>query len=111
MTCPTGSIRGRPEPIRDGPVMHMKNTCSPTSRDVKISTSNGWTYEWSGARQAGGRPDRIVPEVAAQTLYGAPAAVVAGPPGPRRAPCAGPSRRNSYAYPDTGASNGCGGAD
>ncbi|MFI9542995.1 hypothetical protein ACIHAR_03420 [Streptomyces sp. NPDC052016] len=96
--------------VRNGAVMHMKNTCSPTSRDVKISTP-AWAVEAAvaigaemtgrieamGVRvlgdpgllsalpkpagQAGAQPveeARIAPEVAAQALYGALAAVAGG---------------------------------
>lgn len=93
--------------VRHGAVMHMKNTCSPTSQDVKISTPQ-WAIEAAagiGAEMAQriaatgvrvlGEPallsavpkpvtetftePRIAPEVAAQALYGALAAVAATP--------------------------------
>ncbi|MFF5185168.1 hypothetical protein ACFY30_15515 [Streptomyces sp. NPDC000345] len=94
--------------IRNGAVMHMKNACSPASHDVKISTP-AWAVEAAaeiGAEMAGritamgvrviGDPEllsaapepavgatsaevRIAPEVAAQALYGALAAVAAAP--------------------------------
>lgn len=100
--------------VRNGAVMHMKNTCSPTSRDVKISTPQ-WANEAAaaiGAEMAGrieamgvrvigdtallsavpepvtapcvqpAAEAQIAPEVAAQALYGALAAVAAGPLGP-----------------------------
>ena len=94
--------------IRNGAVMHMKNTCTPTSRDVKISTP-GWAVEAAagiGAETAGritatgvrvigdtgllsavpepasrtvpAEPS-MAPEVAAQALYGALAAVAEAP--------------------------------
>ncbi|MFF4583927.1 hypothetical protein [Streptomyces sp. NPDC001388] len=95
--------------IRNGAVMHMKNACSPASHDVKISTP-AWAVAAAaeiGAEMAGritamgvrviGDPEllsaapepaarataaevRIAPEVAAQALYGALAAVAAAPP-------------------------------
>ncbi|MGW3136692.1 hypothetical protein, partial [Streptomyces sp. NPDC001139] len=86
--------------VRNGAVMHMKNACSPTPRDVRISTP-AWAAEAAAARatemaeriaRTGVRvlgdpallsavpasPDRaaapdearIAPEVAAQALYG-----------------------------------------
>ncbi|MEU2422413.1 hypothetical protein ABZ619_15525 [Streptomyces sp. NPDC007851] len=93
--------------IRNGAVMHMKNTCSPTADDVKISTSD-WAVEAAsrigaemaerigatGVRVIGDpallaiapeRPEpatgeaRIAPEVAAHALYGALAAAAAAP--------------------------------
>lgn len=93
--------------VRNGAVMHMKNACSPTPRDVKISTP-AWAVEAAAARAAGmaeriartgvrvlGDPAllsvvptspapasgeaRIAPEVAAQALYGALAAAAEGP--------------------------------
>lgn len=92
--------------VRNGAVMHMKNTCSPTSQDVKISTpewavraATGIGAEMAGrigstgvrvigdpallsavpepAGPPGPREARLAPEVAAQALYGALAAVVA----------------------------------
>ncbi|MFI6038860.1 hypothetical protein ACIBBD_32950 [Streptomyces sp. NPDC051315] len=92
--------------VRNGAVMHMKNTCSPTPRDVKISTP-AWAVEAAaaiGAEMAGrieamgvrvigdtgllsavpepargaAEEPRIAPEVAAQALYGALAAVAEG---------------------------------
>ncbi|MFF8974051.1 hypothetical protein [Streptomyces sp. NPDC014995] len=95
--------------VRNGAVMHMKNACSPTPRDVKISTP-AWAVEAAaaiGAEMSGrigamgvwviGDPDllaavpepvrgaagepRIAPEVAAQALYGALAAVAEGAAG------------------------------
>ncbi|MER5749975.1 hypothetical protein [Streptomyces sp. NPDC002088] len=90
--------------VRNGAVMHMKNACSPTPQDVKIVTPP-WAVEAAaeiGAEIAGrigsmgvrvlGDPGllsvapkpageaapaeaRIAPEVAAQALYGALAAV------------------------------------
>ncbi|MFJ8104631.1 hypothetical protein [Streptomyces sp. NPDC096132] len=90
--------------IRNGAVMHMKNACSPTVQDVKISTPQ-WAVEAAaeiGAEMAeritamgvrvvgdpkllsavpkpasreGAAEARIAPEVAAQALYGALAAV------------------------------------
>ncbi|MFI7497861.1 hypothetical protein ACIBVL_04995 [Streptomyces sp. NPDC049687] len=92
--------------IRNGAVMHMKNACSPSSQDVKISTPE-WAVEAAAGIGAGmaeritamgvrvlGDPallsavpkkagkgtlqePRIAPEVAAQALYGALAAVAA----------------------------------
>ncbi|MEU2334502.1 hypothetical protein ABZ608_13000 [Streptomyces sp. NPDC013172] len=70
--------------IRNGAVMHMKNTCSPAAGDVKIRTP-GWAVEAAarigaemtaridalGVRVVG---DRIAPGVAARALYGALAA-------------------------------------
>ncbi|MER5435070.1 hypothetical protein [Streptomyces sp. NPDC002588] len=97
--------------IRNGAVMHMKNACSPTSRDVKISTPD-WALEAAaeiGAEMAGriagmgvrviGDPGllstvpepatrkaaaeaRMAPEVAAQALYGALAAAAGTPARP-----------------------------
>lgn len=95
--------------IRNGAVMHMKNTCSPTAGDVKISTP-GWAVEAAssigaemaerigamGVRVIGDpallsaapeRPEpatatgeaRIAPEVAAHALYGALAAAASAP--------------------------------
>ncbi|MFJ1804975.1 MULTISPECIES: hypothetical protein [unclassified Streptomyces] len=93
--------------IRNGAVMHMKNRCSPASRDVKIPTPD-WAVRAAagiGAEMAGrieltrvrviGDPAllsavpksaglesgeaRIAPEVAAQALYGALAAAAASP--------------------------------
>ncbi len=93
--------------IRNGAVMHMKNTCSPTAGDVKISTPD-WAVEAAsrigaemaervaatGVRVIGDpallsaapeRPEpatgeaRIAPEVAAHALYGALAAAAAAP--------------------------------
>ncbi|MGW2515912.1 hypothetical protein ACWC09_02540 [Streptomyces sp. NPDC001617] len=93
--------------IRNGAVMHMKNACSPTPQDVKISTP-AWAVEAAAgigaemaesiarmgvrvvgdpallsavpksAEQAPQEP-RIAPEVAAQALYGALAAAAAAP--------------------------------
>ncbi|MEV0483196.1 hypothetical protein AB0I69_21640 [Streptomyces sp. NPDC050508] len=94
--------------VRNGAVMHMKNSCSPTSQDVKITTPQ-WAVEAAGAigaemagtiaatgvrvvgdtallsavpetveKKVSGVP-RIAPEVAAQALYGALAAVAAVP--------------------------------
>nr|WSY54976.1 hypothetical protein OG999_35795 [Streptomyces sp. NBC_00886] len=94
--------------VRNGAVMHMKNACSPTPQDVKITTPQ-WALEAAGAigaemaqtigasgvrvigdtallsavpkaavDKASGQP-RIAPEVAAQALYGALAAVAAAP--------------------------------
>ncbi|WP_405644189.1 hypothetical protein [Streptomyces sp. NBC_00019] len=93
--------------VRHGAVMHMKNACSPTAQDVKISTPQ-WAVEAAaeigaemaqrigtmGVRvlgdpallsavpkpptQASAEP-RIAPEVAAQALYGALAAAAAAP--------------------------------
>lgn len=95
--------------IRNGAVMHMKNACSPTSQDVKISTP-AWAVEAAagigaemaeritamGVRVLGdpkllsavpkpaGRESvqepRMAPEVAAQALYGALAAVAEAAP-------------------------------
>lgn len=95
--------------VRNGAVMHMKNACSPTAQDVKITTP-AWAVEAAGAigaemagrigamgvrilgdtallsaapKAAGemsGQP-RIAPEVAAQALYGALAAAAAAPVG------------------------------
>ncbi|WP_416979060.1 hypothetical protein [Streptomyces sp. T028] len=92
--------------IRNGAVMHMKNACSPTSQDVKISTPS-WAVEAAagiGAEMAeritgmgvrvlgdprllsavpkpatgeGAEEPRMAPEAAAQALYGALAAVAA----------------------------------
>ena len=93
--------------VRNGAVMHMKNSCSPTSEDVKISTPR-WAVEAAaeiGAEMAGriagmgvrviGDPGllsavpkasadacaepRIAPEVAAQALYGVLAAAAEAP--------------------------------
>jgi hypothetical protein len=93
--------------VRNGAVMHMKNTCSPTPEDVKISTPR-WAVEEAariagemmdgitrtGVRvlgdpallsavpeSAGERPEkpRIAPEVAAHALYGALAAAAGVP--------------------------------
>lgn len=93
--------------VRNGAVMHMKNTCSPTPRDVKIVTPR-WAVEAvagiaaamaeriasSGVRVLGDPallsavpepygevPDKalIAPEVAARALYGALAAAAAAP--------------------------------
>ncbi|MFF1298707.1 MULTISPECIES: hypothetical protein [unclassified Streptomyces] len=93
--------------VRHGAVMHMKNACSPTAQDVKISTPQ-WAVEAAAeigagmARRIGtmgvrvlGDPallsavpkpttqtpaePRIAPEVAAQALYGALAAAAAAP--------------------------------
>lgn len=93
--------------VRYGAVMHMKNACAPGPQDVKISTPQ-WAVEAAaeiGAEMAGriggmgvrilgdpallsvvpqpakvlpGEP-LIAPEVAAQALYGALAAVAAAP--------------------------------
>ena len=94
--------------IRNGAVMHMKNACTPASQDVKICTP-GWAVEAAagigaemaaritrtGVRVIGdpallsARPQpaavaaeepRIAPEVAAQALYGALAAVASEAP-------------------------------
>ena len=93
--------------VRNGAVMHMKNACSPTRQDVKISTPQ-WAVEaaagigaemvdriaHTGVRVLGDpvllsavptssgqgpREPRIAPEVAAQALYGALAAAAAVP--------------------------------
>ncbi|NNN32734.1 hypothetical protein HLK59_20690 [Streptomyces sp. S3(2020)] len=94
--------------VRNGAVMHMKNACSPSPEDVKISTP-GWAVEAAaelGAEMVGriatmgvrvlGDPallsavppppvweapaePRVAPEVAAQALYGALAAAAAAP--------------------------------
>ncbi|MFR0352566.1 hypothetical protein [Streptomyces sediminimaris] len=93
--------------VRNGAVMHMKNTCSPTPRDVKIPTPR-WAVEAAagigaemadaitrtGVRVLGDpallsavpksaqeRPQEplIAPEVAAQALYGALAAAAQAP--------------------------------
>ncbi|MEU9392689.1 hypothetical protein AB0D86_22145 [Streptomyces sp. NPDC048324] len=95
--------------VRNGAVMHMKNACSPTPRDVKISTP-AWAAETAAARATemaeriarmgvrvlgdpallsavpaspdrAAAPDeaRIAPEVAAQALYGALAAAAGAP--------------------------------
>jgi hypothetical protein len=100
--------------VRNGAVIHMKNTCSPTPRDVKISTPD-WAVEAAaaiGAEMTGrieatgvrviGDPGllsavpelvprsveepRIAPEVAAQALYGALGRGGRGGGGRRRAP-------------------------
>jgi hypothetical protein len=94
--------------VRNGAVMHMKNACSPTPQDVKITTP-AWAVEAAGAigaemagrigatgvrvlgdtallsavpkaadEELSGQP-RIAPEVAAQALYGAIAAAAAAP--------------------------------
>ncbi|MFI1567872.1 hypothetical protein ACH4ZX_33440 [Streptomyces sp. NPDC020490] len=94
--------------VRNGAVMHMKNACSPSPEDVKITTPV-WALEVAAAigagmaeriggtgvrvigdlallsavpgpqvREATGEP-RIAPEVAAQALYGALAAAAAAP--------------------------------
>jgi len=94
--------------VRNGAVMHMKNACSPTPQDVKITTP-AWAVEAAGAigaemagrigatgvrvlgdtallsavpkaadEELSGQP-RIAPEVAAQALYGALAAAAAAP--------------------------------
>ncbi|OIJ69460.1 hypothetical protein [Streptomyces mangrovisoli] len=94
--------------VRNGAVLHMKNACSPTADDVKIVTPR-WALESAaavGAESAeriaglgvrvigdtallGAVPEsaeeppakaRIAPEVAAQALYGALAAVAATAP-------------------------------
>ncbi|SOD86654.1 hypothetical protein [Streptomyces sp. Ag109_G2-15] len=95
--------------VRNGAVLHMKNSCSPTPRDVKISTPR-WAVEAAGeigaetaerigalgvriigdpallsavpeqASPASPEP-RISPEAAAQALYGALAAAASAPPG------------------------------
>ncbi|MGW0576467.1 hypothetical protein ACWD25_10955 [Streptomyces sp. NPDC002920] len=96
--------------IRNGAVMHMKNACSPSSQDVRIPTP-GWAVEaaagigaemaeriaGTGVRVIGDpallsavpKPSaapaaeaRMAPEVAAQALYGALAAVAAVPDRP-----------------------------
>ncbi|MFD7131785.1 hypothetical protein [Streptomyces sp. NPDC059894] len=113
--------------VRHGAVMHMKNACSPTSRDVRISTP-AWAAEAAaaiGAEMTGrieamgvrviGDPSllsavpkpshgpaeetgqseeepRISPEVAAQALYGALAAVAAEPSGKVRTVHGTPSK-------------------
>ncbi|MFG2787273.1 hypothetical protein [Streptomyces sp. NPDC048419] len=93
--------------VRNGAVMHMKNSCSPTSHDVKISTPR-WAAEAAAGiaaemidaithtgvrvlgdpallsavpKPAGESPQepRIAPEVAAQALYGALAAAAEVP--------------------------------
>lgn len=94
--------------VRNGAVMHMKNTCSPAPEDVKISTPE-WALEAAadlGARMAErigtlgvrviGDPallsavppapaweappePRVAPEVAARALYGVLAAAAAAP--------------------------------
>ena len=94
--------------VRNGAVMHMKNSCSPAPEDVKIGTP-GWALEAAagiGAEMVGRigatgvrligdpailsavpkspaweTPDepRIAPEVAAQALYGVLAAAAAVP--------------------------------
>ncbi|MFI6560762.1 hypothetical protein [Streptomyces sp. NPDC050534] len=93
--------------VRNGAVMHMKNSCSPAPQDVKISTPR-WAAEAAagiaaemidaitrtGVRVVGdpallstvpepaGEPPqepRIAPEVAAQALYGALAAAAEVP--------------------------------
>ncbi|MFJ6082605.1 hypothetical protein ACIQI8_14495 [Streptomyces sp. NPDC092369] len=94
--------------VRNGAVMHMKNSCAPSPEDVKIATP-GWALDAAagiGAEMAGrigalgvrviGDPDilsarpkpppweppaepRIAPEVAAQALYGVLAAAAAVP--------------------------------
>ena len=96
--------------IRNGAVMHMKNTCSPSREDVKILTPE-WAVETAtaiGAEMVGrigdlgvrviGDPGllsavpkapaldgipapRISPEVAARALYGALAAAAESPVG------------------------------
>ncbi|MDT0477329.1 hypothetical protein RM863_34930 [Streptomyces sp. DSM 41014] len=94
--------------VRNGAVMHMKNACSPTPDDVRISTP-GWALESAArigartaeritglgvrvlgdpallsavppepARQPPAEP-RVAPEVAAQALYGVLAAAAAAP--------------------------------
>lgn len=95
--------------VRNGAVPHMKNSCSPTPEDVKISTPR-WaieaageigaeTAEWIGTLgvriigdpallsavpeqplPAGPEP-RISPEAAARALYGALAAAASAPLG------------------------------
>lgn len=93
--------------VRNGAVMHMKNTCSPTAEDAKIATP-GWAVEAAGRigaemverigamgvrvigdpsllsavpqqRRPATGDARIAPEVAAQALYGALAAAAAAP--------------------------------
>ena len=93
--------------VRNGAVMHMKNACSPTPQDVKISTPQ-WAVEaaagigaemvdriaHTGVRVLGDpallsavptsagqgpREPRVAPEMAAQALYGALAAAAAVP--------------------------------
>ncbi|MFI5689691.1 hypothetical protein [Streptomyces sp. NPDC051636] len=99
--------------VRNGAVMHMKNACSPTPRDVKITTPR-WAVEAAAAigAETAGRIDasgvrvlgdpallsavpeqpeavpdeaRIAPEVAARALYGALAAAASVPVRPARA--------------------------
>lgn len=100
--------------VRNGAVMHMKNTCAPGSGDVKIGTPR-WAVEaaagigaemaerigGAGVRVLGdmrllselqkpathveGAP-RIAPEAAAQALYGALAAAAPRPFGTSRPP-------------------------
>ncbi|MEV7148833.1 MULTISPECIES: hypothetical protein [unclassified Streptomyces] len=93
--------------VRNGAVMHMKNTCSPAADDLRISTPD-WAVEAAGRigaemaqhidatgvrvvgdpsllsavpRQRGPAPAeaRMAPEVAAQALYGVLAAAAAVP--------------------------------
>jgi hypothetical protein len=95
--------------VRNGAVMHMKNTCAPGPGDVKICTPQ-WAVEAAAARGAGmlerieatgvrvlGDPallfavpkpateasaaPRIAPEAAGQALYGALAAAASAPIG------------------------------
>jgi hypothetical protein len=95
--------------VRYGAVMHMKNTCTPGPQDVKIGTPR-WAVEAAAgigaemAERIGGTGVRVLgdpallsavpkpaavtsekpliaPEVAAQALYGAPAAAAAAPVG------------------------------
>ncbi|MFF4396823.1 hypothetical protein [Streptomyces sp. NPDC001480] len=99
--------------VRNGAVMHMKNACSPTARDVRIATPR-WALEAAaaigaemaeriaatGVRVLGdpgllsAAPEqtepvpgaaRIAPEVAAQALYGALAAAASVPARPAQA--------------------------
>lgn len=99
--------------VRNGAVMHMKNACSPTQQDVKITTPR-WAVEAAagiGAEMAEGigragvrvigdpallsavphqaepaaEEARIAPEVAAQALYGALAAAASVPARPTQA--------------------------
>ncbi|MEU1012998.1 hypothetical protein [Streptomyces sp. NPDC005890] len=74
--------------VRNGAVLHMKNTCSPSPRDVKIPTPR-WAVEAAAAigAEAAERPDQqgpaepgIAPEAAARALSGALAAAASAAP-------------------------------
>jgi hypothetical protein len=125
--------------VRNGAVIHMKNTCSPTPRDVKISTPD-WAVEAAaaiGAEMTGrieatgvrviGDPGllsavpelvprsveepRIAPEVAAQALYGALVAVAAGAGGGAARPVHRTSSKELVKALGTAVSSGCDAAE